>query len=73
MVQLGHVSGNLMSCLLPSSEKLRERAVRIVMALGSLNRARADALLDACDGDVAEATRRARRAADRGSRETARS
>jgi len=71
MVRLGHVSGNLMSCLLPSSQKLRERAVRIVMALGSLDRPRADALLDACDGDVAEATRRARLVADRTSCENA--
>lgn len=59
MVRLGHVRGNLMASLQPASEKLRDRAVRILMTLGQLDRARADALLAACDGDVAEATRRA--------------
>ncbi len=59
MVQLGHVSGNLMSSLSPASEKLWDRAVRIIMALGGLDRPRAETLLRNCDGDVAAATRRA--------------
>jgi len=58
MVRLGYVSGNLMTHLMPASAKLRERGLRIVMELGSLDRAAAAALLDACDGNVAEATRR---------------
>jgi len=62
MVRLGHVSGNLMSNLMPASQKLRERAVRIVMQMGRLDEPRARALLEACDGDVTEATRRAARA-----------
>ncbi|HEY5658769.1 MAG TPA: N-acetylmuramic acid 6-phosphate etherase [Myxococcota bacterium] len=65
MVRLGHVSGNLMSSLNPASEKLRDRAVRIIMALGGLDRPRAEALLERCDGDVADATRRAQRMLER--------
>jgi len=65
MVRLGHVSGNLMSSLTPASEKLWERAVRIIMALGGLDRPRANALLVACDGDVGQAARRAQRSAER--------
>ena len=60
MIRLGHVSGNLMSSLVPSSSKLRDRAVRILMSLGDLPRGDALALLDECDGDVAEASRRAK-------------
>jgi len=63
MVRLGHVSGNLMSSLTPASEKLWIRAVRIIMAMGELDWSDANALLEACDGDVGEATRRARRGA----------
>jgi N-acetylmuramic acid 6-phosphate etherase len=65
MVRLGHVSGNLMSSLTPASEKLWERAVRIIMALGGLDRSAANALLVACDGDVGQAARRAQRSAER--------
>ncbi len=58
MVRLGCVDGNLMTHLMPASEKLRERGLRIVMALGGLERDAAAELLEACGGDVAEATRR---------------
>jgi N-acetylmuramic acid 6-phosphate etherase len=61
LVRLGHVCGNLMSNVRPASDKLRDRAVRIIMSIGELHRADALELLEACDGDVAEATRRARR------------
>jgi N-acetylmuramic acid 6-phosphate etherase len=60
MVRLGYVAGNLMSNLVPASEKLRDRAARIIMSLGRMDHARALELLEACDGDVAEATRKAR-------------
>lgn len=61
MVRLGYVSGNLMANLSPSSDKLRRRAVRIVMALGPTDEERAKALLHACSGDVNAAVARARR------------
>jgi N-acetylmuramic acid 6-phosphate etherase len=57
MVRLGCVDGNLMTHMIPASEKLRERGVRIVMSLGGLDRAAAAALLAECDGSVAEAIR----------------
>ena len=60
MVRLGYVAGNLMAHLMPASDKLRDRALRIIMSLGDMDRAHALALLDRCEGDVAEATRRAR-------------
>ncbi len=56
MIRLGFVAGNLMSHVMPASEKLRERAERIVMSLGGLDREAARALLDSCGGDVAKAT-----------------
>jgi len=59
MVRLGYVSGNLMSNVRPASQKLRDRAVRILMALGGLDHDAATDLLEQCDGNVAEATRRA--------------
>ena len=59
MIRLGCVSGNLMSNVQPASEKLRDRAVRILMSLGDLDREKAAKLLAECDGDVALATRRA--------------
>ncbi len=62
MIQQGCVSGNLMSQLRPVSAKLRDRAVRILMELGRLDQARAETLLAACSGDVAEASRRAQEA-----------
>jgi N-acetylmuramic acid 6-phosphate etherase len=60
MVRLGYVDGNLMTHLVPASEKLRDRGVRIVMAVGDLDRDAASALLAECGGSVAEATRRLR-------------
>lgn len=60
MIRLGYVAGNLMANLLPASEKLRDRAVRILMVLGGLEREEARKLLEECGGDVAQATRRAR-------------
>jgi N-acetylmuramic acid 6-phosphate etherase len=57
MVRLGYVDGNLMTHMIPASEKLRERGVRIVMSLGGLDRAAAAKLLADCEGNVAEATR----------------
>ncbi|HVN38725.1 MAG TPA: N-acetylmuramic acid 6-phosphate etherase [Myxococcota bacterium] len=70
MIRLGCVSGNLMSQLRPSSVKLRDRAVRILMELGRLDHARADSLLSSCGGDVAEASRRAQEALRRESRKS---
>ncbi len=61
MVRLGYVEGNLMTCLTGASEKLRGRAVRIVMSLGPTDEARARQLLDDSDGDVSRAVARARR------------
>jgi N-acetylmuramic acid 6-phosphate etherase len=69
MVRLGHVSGNLMSSLSPASEKLWDRAVRIIMVLGGLDRPRAETLLRNCDGDAADAARRAQHALERRERE----
>lgn len=60
MVRLGHVSGNLMTHLNPTSQKLRERGVQIVMGLGGLDQADAERLIAECSGDVAAAARRLR-------------
>ncbi len=60
MVRLGYVEGNLMICLNGASEKLRRRAVRIVMSLGPTDAAHAKQLLDDSDGDVSRAVARAR-------------
>jgi N-acetylmuramic acid 6-phosphate etherase len=60
MVRLGYVEGNLMTHLAPVSDKLRRRAVRIVMTLGPTDEARATSLLHDCAGDVAAAVARAR-------------
>jgi N-acetylmuramic acid 6-phosphate etherase len=60
MVRLGLVEGNLMANLATTSEKLRERAVRIVMALSRCDEKRAAELLAACDGNVSAAVARAR-------------
>ncbi|MGH0031841.1 MAG: N-acetylmuramic acid 6-phosphate etherase [Myxococcota bacterium] len=61
MIRLGYVSGNLMSSVQPASQKLRDRAVRILMSLGDLDREDAAKLLEECGGDVAAASRRLRR------------
>ncbi len=55
MVQLGRVKGNLMTNIAPVNEKLRERAVRIVVQLASVDPVQARALLDANDDNVAAA------------------
>jgi N-acetylmuramic acid 6-phosphate etherase len=57
MVRLGHVDGNLMTHMVPVSEKLRDRGLRIVMSLSGLDRDAAANLLAECEGNVAEATR----------------
>jgi N-acetylmuramic acid 6-phosphate etherase len=46
MIKLGYVRSNLMVNVRPSNEKLRERATRIIMALGGCSRERAQKLLD---------------------------
>ena len=60
MIRLGRVCGNLMVNLAPASAKLRERALRIVSALADVDESRAEALLDACGGNVNDAIARAR-------------
>ena len=55
MVQLGYVSGNRMSHLKPGNTKLRERAVRIVMAETGLDQAAATEALEASGWVVREA------------------
>lgn len=52
MVRLGYVSGNRMSNLQPRNTKLRERAVRIVMAEGGVDEETAAAALEAADHSV---------------------
>lgn len=52
MVRLGKVYGNLMVDLRMSSEKLRDRAERILMETVGLERPAAARLLDAADGHV---------------------
>ena len=58
MVKIGKVVGNLMVDLDPSNTKLRDRAVRILMALSDLEREPAEQLLEECGGDLAAASRR---------------
>ncbi len=60
MVRLGRVEGNLMTHLKPASQKLRRRAIRIVMTLGGVSEDRARELLDACGGKVPAAIESAR-------------
>ena len=60
MVQLGRVQGNLMTNISPMSDKLRARAVRIVVQLAGVDADEARRLLDRGDGHVAEALRLAR-------------
>lgn len=52
MVRLGKTFGNLMVDLKATNTKLRARAVRIVRRLTGLDAGQAQALLDACDGEV---------------------
>ncbi len=55
MVRLGYVRGNLMTHLVPGSEKLRERAIRILESTTDLNAEQAARLLDEHGGSVADA------------------
>ena len=52
MIRLGKTYGNLMVDLNASNEKLRDRAVRIVMELTGLSRADAELVLRQCEGEV---------------------
>jgi N-acetylmuramic acid 6-phosphate etherase len=54
MVRLGYVEGNLMTHLLPNSQKLRERAVSILVSRTSLNNEQAVRALNECGGCVAQ-------------------
>ncbi len=55
MARLGYVHGNLMVNVQPTNAKLRDRACRIVMELTGSTRQRAQALLEAADGDLKSA------------------
>ncbi len=59
MVQLGRVQGNLMTNVTPVSEKLRDRAVRIVVQLAGVDDREARHLLDRNGDSVAAAVREA--------------
>ena len=52
MVRMGRVRGNRMTHISPDSSKLRGRAVRIVMELGKVDRARAREILRSTEGSV---------------------
>jgi N-acetylmuramic acid 6-phosphate etherase len=58
MVRLGYVSGNRMSNLQPKNIKLRERAVRIVMAESGVDQTAATAALEASGWKVQDAVER---------------
>ena len=58
MVRLGYVSGNRMSHLKAGNIKLRDRAVRIVMAETGVGRDEATAALEAANWNVQEAVKR---------------
>jgi N-acetylmuramic acid 6-phosphate etherase len=60
MVRLGRVSGNLMTNMLPASDKLRERGVRIVMSLADVDAEHAAAFFEAANGNAALAIEYAR-------------
>jgi len=60
MVRLGFVSGNLMANMVPASNKLRERGIRIVMERTGADAEGAAALLEAADGNAARAIELAR-------------
>jgi len=55
MVRLGYVTGNLMTHLVPSSQKLRDRAIRIIESSTQLSSEQAARLLDEHAGSVAAA------------------
>ncbi len=52
MIRLGLVRGNLMVNVRPTNEKLRERATRIIMELGSVSHERAAELLESHGGVI---------------------
>jgi len=60
MVRLGYVNGNLMTHLTAASQKLRDRALQLVVSLGGVDEARARELLEACGGRAHEAIERAK-------------
>jgi N-acetylmuramic acid 6-phosphate etherase len=60
MVRLGLVQGNLMANLTLTSDKLRARAVQIVMAISRCDEKRAAELLAASGGNVSAAVARAK-------------
>lgn len=62
MVKLGKVKGNLMTHVTPVSNKLRGRAVRIVMQVGGVDRDEARRALRETDGCVQSALETLRRA-----------
>jgi N-acetylmuramic acid 6-phosphate etherase len=62
MVKLGKVTGNLMTHVTPVSNKLRGRAVRIVMQVAGVERNEARRLLRESDGCVETAIAMVRRA-----------
>jgi len=61
MVRLGLVDGNLMVNMVPASDKLRERGVRIVMMLAEVDATQAAACLESAGGNAARAVALARR------------
>ncbi len=61
MVRLGRVKGNLMIGVQPSSEKLRQRAVRIICQLTGATPQQAAEALEATGGDVQAAVERLKR------------
>ena len=52
MVHLGKTYGNLMVDVKPTNQKLRARAVRILLQVAGIDEKRAEELLSACGGEV---------------------
>jgi N-acetylmuramic acid 6-phosphate etherase len=52
MIRLGYVSGNRMTNVKPSNEKLKERSLRILMAETHLDEAAASDLMNRANGDL---------------------
>jgi N-acetylmuramic acid 6-phosphate etherase len=52
MIRLGYVSGNHMTNMKASNEKLQDRAVRILMNEAKIDKATAGKLIDTADGDL---------------------
>lgn len=57
MVQLGHVQGGLMVDMTPTNEKLRRRAIEIVMRLANFSEQEAKARLQATNWNIRNAVR----------------